>query len=182
MVISPRDCSAYSLVRIRDIPQGHAKSRSRSRRKSLKPKHGRTRRSRSCILLRATLCISQNMWAINILRLPLLRWVTPKLPGLSFHHRHRWRLPLFIINSQRASSGLATARPSGGVRSSHSQQHCARVEAYLLKVAQRFGQRGPCSNVFLLFFAFTFSLKKEDNTTRSNLQFDVISLWLHHRV
>jgi hypothetical protein len=37
-----------------------AKSRSKSRRKLLKPKHGRISRSRSCILFRATLCISQS--------------------------------------------------------------------------------------------------------------------------
>jgi hypothetical protein len=67
MVISPGDCSAYSVAKIRDMPQGRAKSRSRSRRKSLKPKHGRTHRSRSCILLRATLHISWSMWAINSL-------------------------------------------------------------------------------------------------------------------
>jgi hypothetical protein len=47
------DCFAYSVVKIRDTRQGHAKSRSKSRRKSLKPKHDRTRRSRSCILLYA---------------------------------------------------------------------------------------------------------------------------------
>jgi hypothetical protein len=109
MVISPRDCSAYSVVRIWDIPQRHAKSRSRSRRKSLKPKHDRTRRSLSCILLRATLRISRNMWAMNSLRLLLLQRVTPKLPGLSFHHRHHWRLPLFIINSQKGIVRLSNS-------------------------------------------------------------------------
>jgi hypothetical protein len=61
MVISPGDCSTYFGVKTRDTPQGRAKSRSRSRRKSPKPKHGRTRRSRSCILLGATLYISRSM-------------------------------------------------------------------------------------------------------------------------
>jgi hypothetical protein len=51
MVISPVNCSTYSVAKTRDTPQGRAKSRSRSRRKSLKPKHDRTSRSRSCILL-----------------------------------------------------------------------------------------------------------------------------------
>jgi hypothetical protein len=101
MVISPGDCSTYFVVKTRDTPQGRAKSRSRSRRKPLKPKHDRTRRSRSYILLRATLRISRSMWAINSLRHPLLRRVTPKLPGHSCHHRHRWRLPWFIINNQK---------------------------------------------------------------------------------
>jgi hypothetical protein len=102
MVISPGDCSAYFVAKTRDTPQGRAKSRSRSRRKLLKSKHVRTRRSRSCILLRATLRISQSMSAIKSLRLLLLRQVTPKLPGLSCHHRHHWCLPRFIINSQKS--------------------------------------------------------------------------------
>jgi hypothetical protein len=101
MVISPGDCSACSMAKIRDTRQGRAKSRSKSRRKSLKPKHGRTRRSRSCILLHAILRIFWSMWAINSLRLLLLRQVTPKLPGLSCHHRHHWRLPWSITNSQK---------------------------------------------------------------------------------
>jgi hypothetical protein len=113
MVISPGDCSAYSVAKIRDIPQGCAKSRSRSRRKSLKPKHSKTRRSRSCILLRATLRISRSMWAINSLRPLLLRRATHKLPGLSCHHRHRWRLPWFIINSQKGIVRLSNSATFG---------------------------------------------------------------------
>jgi hypothetical protein len=101
MVISPGNCYAYSVVKTRDTWQGHAKSRSRSRRKSLKPKHGRISRSRSSILLRATLRISRSMWAINSLRLLLLRQVIPKPPRLSCHHHHHCRLPQLIINSQK---------------------------------------------------------------------------------
>jgi hypothetical protein len=81
MVISLGGCSVYFVAKTRDTPQGRAKSRSRSRRKSLKPKHSRTRRSRSCILLRATLRTSQSMWAINSLRLSLLRQVNPSFLG-----------------------------------------------------------------------------------------------------
>jgi hypothetical protein len=99
IVISLGNCSAYSVVKTRDTPQGRAKSRSGSRRKSLKSKHDRTSRSRSCILLRVTLRISWSMWATNGLR-PLLLWqVIPKLPGLSCHHHHHWRLPRVILNS-----------------------------------------------------------------------------------
>jgi hypothetical protein len=101
MVISSGNSSTYSVAKTRDTPQGRVKSRSRSRRKSLKPKHSRTSRSKSCILLRATLRISRSMWAINNLRLLLLRQVIPKLPGLSCHHHHHWRLPRFIISSQK---------------------------------------------------------------------------------
>jgi hypothetical protein len=89
MEISLGNCFVYSMAKTRDTPQGHAKSRSRSRRKSLKPKHDIISRSRSCILLRATLCISQSTWAINSPQLLLLRQVILKLPGLiCHHHRH----------------------------------------------------------------------------------------------
>jgi hypothetical protein len=59
-VISPENCSAFFVARTRDIQRGCAKSRSKSKRKSLKPRHGRISRSRSGILLRATLHTSQN--------------------------------------------------------------------------------------------------------------------------
>jgi hypothetical protein len=42
MLISLGYFSAYSVGKIRDTRQGHAKSQSKSKRKSLKPKHGRT--------------------------------------------------------------------------------------------------------------------------------------------
>jgi hypothetical protein len=51
MVISPGNCFAYFVVKTSDTLQGRAKSRSRRRRKSLKPKHDRTSRNRSCIML-----------------------------------------------------------------------------------------------------------------------------------
>jgi hypothetical protein len=54
-VINPENCSAFSVARTRDIQRGRAKSRSKSKRNLLKPRHGRISRSRSCILIRATL-------------------------------------------------------------------------------------------------------------------------------
>jgi hypothetical protein len=42
LVLNPGDCSAYSVGGIRDTPQGCAKSQSKSRRRLLKLKHGRT--------------------------------------------------------------------------------------------------------------------------------------------
>jgi hypothetical protein len=100
MVISLGNCFAYSVAKTRDTPQGRAKSRSRSRRKSLKSKHARISRSRSCILLRTTLRISRNMWATNNLWPLLLRQVISKLPGLNYHHHH-WHPSRVIINSQK---------------------------------------------------------------------------------
>jgi hypothetical protein len=92
LVLNLGDCSAYSVERIRDTRQGRAKSRSKSRRKSLKPKHGGTSQSRSCILLHVIPHISLSMWAISNLRRPLLWRVIPKIPGLSCRHHHS-RLP-----------------------------------------------------------------------------------------
>jgi hypothetical protein len=113
MVISPGDCFAYFVGKIRDTRQGRAKSRSRSRRKSLKPKRGRTSRSRSCILLHAIPHISPSMWAINNLRCPLLQQVTPKPPGLSRHHHHHWRLPWSITNSEKGIARLSNSATLG---------------------------------------------------------------------
>jgi hypothetical protein len=104
LALSPGDCSAYSVGRIRDTQQGHAKSRSKSRRKSLKPKHGRISRSRSCTLLHAIRHISLNMWATNNPRHQLLWQVIHKLHGLSYHNLH-WHLLWFIISSQKGIAG-----------------------------------------------------------------------------
>jgi hypothetical protein len=81
------NCSACSMVRTRDTQQGRAKSRSRRRRKLLKPKHDRISRSKSCIPLCATLHISWSMLAINSLLVLSLQQVTLKLAGLSCHCR-----------------------------------------------------------------------------------------------
>jgi hypothetical protein len=113
MVISPVDCSAYSVGKIKDTRQGCDKSRSRSRRKLLKPKHDRISQSRSYILLHAIPHISLSMWAINNLRRSLLRQVTPKPPRLSCHHRHHWRLPWSITNSQKGIARLNNSATLG---------------------------------------------------------------------
>jgi hypothetical protein len=83
----------YFVVRTRAILQECAKSTFRSRRRSRKPKLGRIYRSRSCILLRATLPTYQNMWAI-ILQLLLLRLAIHRLPGHSSHPHHHCNQPI----------------------------------------------------------------------------------------
>jgi hypothetical protein len=100
LALSPEDCSAYSVGRIRDTQQGRVKSRSKSRRRSLRPKRDRISRNRSCILFHATRHISLNMWATNNPRHWLLRRVIIKLSGFSYHHHH-WCLHWFIISSQK---------------------------------------------------------------------------------
>jgi hypothetical protein len=79
--LNPGDCSAYSMGRIRDTQQGRAKSRSKSRRRSLKPKHDIINRRRCCILPHAIRHTSNP-------RHQLLRQVILKLLGLGYHHHH----------------------------------------------------------------------------------------------
>jgi hypothetical protein len=66
MRISPENSIAYSVVRTRATLQEHVGSPFRSKRRLPKQRRGRISRSRSCILLRATLPIYQNTWVINL--------------------------------------------------------------------------------------------------------------------
>jgi hypothetical protein len=59
LVISLVSCSAFSMARTRVTQRGRARSRSKSKRKLLKPRHDRISRSKSSILFRATLYISE---------------------------------------------------------------------------------------------------------------------------
>jgi hypothetical protein len=61
LVINPGSYIASSVARIRATQQGRARSQSRSKRKLLKPRRGRTSRSKYSILLRATHHTSHNM-------------------------------------------------------------------------------------------------------------------------
>jgi hypothetical protein len=61
MGISPGKSIAYSMVRTRATLQEHVRSPFRSKKRLLKQKPGRISRSRSYILLRATLLTYQNM-------------------------------------------------------------------------------------------------------------------------
>jgi hypothetical protein len=56
----PRKLFYLSMAWTRDTQRGHARLRSKSKRKLLKPRHGRISQSRYCILLGATLHISLN--------------------------------------------------------------------------------------------------------------------------
>jgi hypothetical protein len=115
MGISPGRSTAYSVVKTRAILQECAKSPSKSRRRSQKPKLGKVNRSRSCILLRATHPIYQNMWVI-ILQLLLLRLASHRLLGHSFHLCHYYNLPIHEVSSQKGtntpnSSGILGRNP-----------------------------------------------------------------------
>jgi hypothetical protein len=96
---------AYSVVRIRVILQECAKSLSRNKRRSQKPKLNRISRSKSYTLLRATLPTYQNMWAI-ILQPLLLRLAILRLLGLSFHRHHHCNLHILEASSQKGANTL----------------------------------------------------------------------------
>jgi hypothetical protein len=178
-VISPGNYSAYYVAKIRDTPQGRAKSRSRSRRKSLKPKHRRTSRSRSCILVRVTLFISRSMWATNSPRPLLLLQVIPKLPGLSCHHHHHWRLPRVTINSQKGIVRFSNSVTFG--RSPKLAQSIALCPSQGISTegGTMLLQKSVLIQCIFTYFCLYIFLNK-DNTRRFNLQSNVIRLSLHH--
>jgi hypothetical protein len=109
LAINQESCTASFVARTRAIQQGHARSQFRSKMRLLKPRRGRVSRSKSSALLRVILHTSQNMQAINNLRLMLLQQVIPELPGLSCHHHHRW----FTISSQKGTIILSNSATFG---------------------------------------------------------------------
>jgi hypothetical protein len=84
--ISQEGYIAYNVVKTRATPQEHAKSQFRSKRGLSKLRRGRVSRSRSYILLHATLPMYQNTYVINNPQLLSLRQVTLELPGPSYHY------------------------------------------------------------------------------------------------
>jgi hypothetical protein len=111
MGINPKRSTAYFVVKTRVILQECAKSPSKSRRRSQKPKLGRVNRSRSCTLLRAIHPTYQNMWVI-ILQLLLLRLAIHRLLGHSFHLRHHYNLPIHEVSGQKGSNTPNSSRIS----------------------------------------------------------------------
>jgi hypothetical protein len=112
MGTSPGRSTAYFVVKIRAILQECAKSPSKSRRRSQKPKPGKVNRSRSCTLLRVIHPTYQNMWAI-ILQLLLLRLASHRLPGHIFHLRRHYSLPIHEVSSQKGAIRLISSEISG---------------------------------------------------------------------
>jgi hypothetical protein len=104
--------TAYFVVKTRTILQECAKLPSKSRRRLQKPKLSRVNRSRSCTLLHATHPTYQNMWVIT-LQLLLLRLVSHRLLGHSFHLRHHYNLPIHGVSSQKGASTPSNRGISG---------------------------------------------------------------------
>jgi hypothetical protein len=102
MGISPGKSIAYSVVKTRATLQEHVRSPFRSKKRLLKQKPGRISRSRSYILLSATILTYQNMWAIN-LQLLLLRKAIHMLPGPSSHCHHHCNLLIPKASSQKGA-------------------------------------------------------------------------------
>jgi hypothetical protein len=103
MGISLGKSIAYSVVRTRATLQECVRSPFISKKRLLKQKPGKISRSRSYILLHATLPTYQSMWAIN-LQLLLLRQAIHKLPGLSSHHHHHCNLLIPEASSQKGAN------------------------------------------------------------------------------
>jgi hypothetical protein len=104
--------TAYFVVKTRAILQECAKSPSKSRRRSQKPKPSKINRSRSCTLLRVTHPTYQNMWVI-ILQLLLLQLISHRLLGHSFHLRRHYNLPIHEVSSQNGAIRLISSEISG---------------------------------------------------------------------
>jgi hypothetical protein len=112
MGISPGRSTAYFVVKTRVILQECAKSPSKSRRKSQKPKLGKVNRSRSCTLHRVIHPTYQNMWVI-ILQLRLLRLVSHRLLGHSFHLHHYYNLLIHGASNQKGANRPISSEISG---------------------------------------------------------------------
>jgi hypothetical protein len=112
MGTSPERSTAYFVVKTRDTIQERFKSPSKSKKRLQKPKPDKVNRSRSCTLLRVIHPTHQNMWVI-ILQLLLLRLVSRKFLGNSFHLRRHYNLPTHEASSQKGANRPINSKISG---------------------------------------------------------------------
>jgi hypothetical protein len=153
MGISPESSIAYSVVRTRATLQEHVRSPFRSRRRLPKQRRGRISRSRSYILLRATLPIYQNTWVIN-LHLLLLRQVIHKLPSLRSHYHHHCHLL-----TPEASSQKGTSTPNSSATSGRSPKLVQSIALYQNRSI--YSEEYPTFDVPLSFMPFYFFYEKQ---------------------
>jgi hypothetical protein len=135
MGITPRRSTTYFVVKTGAILQECAKSPSKSRKRSQKPKLGRVNRRRSCTLLRATHPTYQNMWLI-ILQLLLLRLASHRLLGHNFHLHHHYNLHIHEVSSQKGtntpnSSGISRRNPKLAQSIVLCRSQSTSIERYL---------------------------------------------------
>jgi hypothetical protein len=153
MGIGPGKSIAYSVVKTRATLQERVKSPFRSKKRLPKQKPGRISRSRSYILLRATLSTDQNMWATNLQPL-LLQQAIQKLPGLSSHRHLHYNLLIPEASSQKGAnthnSNVTSGRSPKLVRSTAPYQNqSTSTEQY------------PSSEILLLSMPFCFLYKEQ---------------------
>jgi hypothetical protein len=99
----PRRSTSYFVVKTRATIQERVKSPSKSKKRLQEPKPGKVNRSRSCTLLCVIHPTYQNMWVI-IQQLLLLRLVSRKFLGHSFHLRRHYNLPTHEVSSQKGAN------------------------------------------------------------------------------
>jgi hypothetical protein len=134
MRISLGKSTAYFAEKTRSILQECAKSLSKSRGSLQKPKLGRTNRSRSCTLLCAIHPTYQNIWVIT-LQLLLLRLVSHRLLGHSFHLRHHCNLLIHGVSSQKGAStpsnrGISERNPKHAQSTVLCRSQSTSIERY----------------------------------------------------
>jgi hypothetical protein len=148
MGISPGRSTTYFVVKTRAILQECAKSPSKSRRRSQKPKPGKVNRSRFCTLLHVTHPTYQNMWVI-ILQLLLLRLVSHMLLGHSFHLHHHYNLSIHEVSSQKGANRPISSEISGrNPKLAQSTVLCQNQNTSI--------ERYPTSETFLHSLLFSF--------------------------
>jgi hypothetical protein len=148
MGTSPGKSTAYFVVKTRATIQERVKSPSKSKKKLQKPKLRKISRSRSCTLLRVIHPTYQNMWVI-IPQLLLLRLVSRKFLGHSFHLRRHYSLPTHEVSSQKGANGPISSEISGrGPKLAQLTALCQNQNTYI--------ERYPTFGTVLHSLSFSF--------------------------
>jgi hypothetical protein len=148
MRTNPGRFTVYFVVKTRAILQECAKSPSKSRRISQKLKPGKVNRSRFYTLLRVTHPTHQNMW-VTILQLLLLRLVSHKLLGHTFHPCRHYNLPIHEVSIQKGAIRLISSEISGrNPKLAQSTVLCQNQNTSI--------ERYPTSEAFVHSLSFSF--------------------------
>jgi hypothetical protein len=122
------------------------------KRRLQKLKLGRTSRSRSCTLLRATLPTYQSMWAI-IPQLLSLRLVTHMLPGHNSHPCHHYSRPILEASQKGASILSSNAKSGRNPKLAQPIVLCQNQSTFI--------ERYPTPEVFLCSMSLLFFNKEQ---------------------
>jgi hypothetical protein len=148
MRTSPRRSTAYFVVKTRATIQERVKSPSKSKKRLQKPKLGKVNRRRSYTLLRVIHPTYQNMWVI-IPQLLLLRLVSRKFLGHSFHLCRHYNLPTHEVSSQKGADRPISSEISGrGPKLAQLIVLCQNQNTYI--------ERYPTSSTVLHSLSFSF--------------------------